>query len=240
MRCSAVLIAVSLPAFLFGQTTNRSYVQTTSPPLVTTPTLTLGNGITPPVITYGGTIVAVSPGDLSTLQPSVIAPYTEAEGNGENAAPEATSENTARKSFDFRFSGEDSAYRVGQTDFASLGEVTRTLKINHPDVAHRVFTNSDIPPMQSGTGTVHTRTRQGPISQRQNHGFQPETGIANQPYYAGSSEGSTADDGEVASSDSQPSASTNATTPSLGDAVKKSKDSMSGDANQLPATDPQE
>ncbi len=234
MRCCVVLLFASLPAFLFGQaTTNRSYVQTTSPPLVTTPTLTLGNGITPSVITYDGAVVMVTPGTAPSVQPYGTA-SAEAQAGTEGPGNQAQGQ-----LFDFMSSGEDSAYRAGETDFASLGEVTRNLKINHPEVAHRTFTNSDIPAAEPGTGIIRADTPHGPIRPKQNYGVQPEAVITNQP--DDQRPASRSSRNNLASANVGSAArSTAATIPSLRSAVERGKDSMSGDANQLPATDPQE
>lgn len=221
--------------FLLALLSTVAPAQTTVPvypnwnqPLVTTPILTLGNGLTTgPTITYSGDVGTTSPLDISGLQPRIDYGLDETPAEPRDTRAEWNRSGAANL---------DSAYAI--SEFAvSLGSLTQSLKINRPEYAHRSFTNVEVEQIvaqDSGrTGVIEARTAKGPIVPRSwsEESFQPETGIANQPFPERSQAPAYANGDRK--NTPQPKMHFFATTPSLdGPAVPE------GDKSALPAGEP--
>ena len=187
------LLAIALSAAAFAQT---APIETQAPqqvvpsvrPLVTTPTMTLSNGFSPATVNMPQTIVSESPEEV------VRSAMPQGEEGGANVSE--MNANALRPSdFNFAAVAETSVFNTG---FAgpSLGEIAKKYGKEHVQ-AHQTFTNEDIDHLtssandESESGIIYARLANGqPITDRNQDGFSPMSGIANMPDVNGDEEGS--------------------------------------------------
>jgi hypothetical protein len=152
-------------------------------PLVSTPTLTLSNGFTPATVTMPQTMVVEQP--LNVLEGTM--PQSDLAFNNDNG--DANQLN--KGDFNFAVVNPQSAFNFG-TAGPSLGEIARQFNAGHVQ-AHKTYTNADIEHLTSEipeSGIIAAKLANGqPITDRNQSGFSPMSGIANMPDVTNNAEG---------------------------------------------------
>lgn len=186
LALSAAALAQTVPGTFITNPANAA----TNLPLVSTPTLTLSNGFTPATISMSPTVVAEEPLALGT---SALPQFEGAEMRSDALlTANNSSENvTARPDFDFPGAGSSSAFDFGFSG-PSLAEVARQLNRGKVQ-AHKTYSNQDIEQLTSEVpqnGIIYAKLSNGePITDRNQNGFSPMSGIANMPDVTARAEG---------------------------------------------------
>jgi hypothetical protein len=149
-------------------------------PIVSTPTLTLSNGFSPPTVTMPQTITVEQPTTMVGAMPQ----------SDEVIANPATE--SGPSDFNFSAINPQSAFTFG-VGSQSLGALSRQTGKAHVQ-PHKTYTNDDINHLSSEAtshGIYSAKLGNGqPIVDRNRDGFSPMSGIANMPDANGGSESS--------------------------------------------------
>jgi hypothetical protein len=225
------LLTLTLTVAGFAQTIPGTFT-TSQPspnsgqPLVTTPTLTLSNGFSPATVSAQQTLPSEQPETMASGMP-------QSEGGYVNMASVATTEPSTQN---FNFGTTD------QTSFSfgnagpSLASLAREFKAARVE-AHKTYTNDDIDRLTSSApdnGIIYAKTGSGqPITDRNQSGFSPLSGIANMPEVTSNPDRTELANGREADSEEGQSAGQRATTPS----INATGPATNNDTQQLPASD---
>lgn len=241
------LVVVAASAFAVAQqggtfeTSAPTQVVPANRPVITTPTLTLSNGFSPATVNMPQTLVSEQPQQIVTGMPQ----------SEEYAAPNATANSAAAAAEpsapDFNFAAVAPQSAFG-TD-TSLGEIAK--KFGHGKVQpHKTYSNEDIDRLneqQPSNGIISANFANGqPITDRNQDGFTPMSGIANMPdvgneestQVANNDEANPMNEGQgnatASNADQGQEANEQATTPS----AEAQQPANGNDANQsMPASD---
>jgi hypothetical protein len=177
--CVAVVMMISLAMFAqmpVGGT--FSNVQTAQPvvygtPIVSPPTMTLGNGLTPTVITNRQVFVVGAPQFVTQDNSNAS---TGSAGAGENSQEQQTTAGTqqapVRRRFDFVVTSGGAGTSNVSGDTRSLVEVAAATRKTHvTPAAGKAYTNDDVGRMNQKYGVQPQTTNPGT----------PETGTGQQP-----------------------------------------------------------
>ncbi len=193
-------------------------------PLVSTPTLTLSNGFSPATVTM--------PQTLATEQPETLVNGGMPQSDFFNTATDQANTETIATMFDFAPVNPDNAFNVGIAG-PSLGTIAMRFRKEHVQ-AHRTYTNDDIDKLtstDSDNGVISAKLANGqPITDRNQSGFNPASGIANMPGAYATPEGDML--ANVPGEDNGTENAENPTTPSVTPGAKSSPQNQ-----QLPASD---
>ncbi len=143
-------------------------------PLVSTPTLTLSNGFTPSTVTIPQTVVSEQPETLV----SGGMPQSDFIG----ATTDQSSTTPASAAGDLAPVNPGTVFNFGASG-PSLGAIALRFKKEHVQ-AHRTYTNDDIDKLTSqdtSDGVITATSKGQPITDRNQSGFSPMSGIANMP-----------------------------------------------------------
>jgi hypothetical protein len=236
------LLTLTLTVAGFAQTipgtfTTSQPLPNSGQPLVTTPTLTLSNGFSPATVNSQQTLPSEQPETMASDMP-------QSEGGYVNMATVATPE-PSTPNFNFGSTEGQTAFNFGMAG-PGLGAIAREFKSGRVQ-AHKTYTNDDIDRLTSEApenGIIYAKTGNGqPITDRNQSGFSPLSGIANMPEVTSNPDrtelanGRDADQGQDSASASNveqgQSAGQRATTPSM-DATRPANNN---DTQQLPASD---
>jgi hypothetical protein len=187
------LVVVAASAFAVAQqggtfeTSAPTQVVPASRPVITTPTLTLSNGFSPATVNMPQTLVSEQPQQIVTGMPQS---EEYASGASVNASEPSAS--------DSNFGSVEQQSAFG-TD-TSLGEMAK--KFGHGKVQpHKTYSNEDIDRLneqQPSNGIISANFANGqPITDRNQDGFTPMSGIANMPD-VGNEEGTQVANGDEA------------------------------------------
>lgn len=194
-------------------------------PLVSTPTLTLSNGFSPATVTM--------PQSVSTEAPESLANG----GMPQSDMLAVPTENTTIATlFDYAPVSPDNLFNPGfnlSNNRPSLGTVAMGLRKEHIQ-AHKTYTNDDIDRLTSrdtDDGVISATLANGqPITDRNQSGFSPASGIANMPGAYGTPEGDML--ANVPGEDNGMENASNPTTPSVTPGTQGNSQNQ-----QLPASD---
>ncbi len=230
------VLTLVLSAAAFAQQTVPGTFTTVSPdsannamlPLVSTPTLTLSNGFTPATVTTPPSVATEAPESLAnggTPQSDMLA--------ATSAQPETT---TIASLFDYAPVSPDNLFNPGfnvESNRPSLGTIAMGFRKEHVQ-AHKSYTNDDIDRLTSRDtedGVISATLANGqPITDRNQSGFNPASGIANMPGAYGTPEGDML--ANVPGEDNGDENASNPTTPSVTPGSKSNTQNQ-----QLPASD---
>lgn len=157
------VVCVSLSAFAQATIPGTFSRQTSSNTIavggyvVAPPSIALGNGLSPAVVTNVPTVEVTSPQNVSA--PAAPANLTtnpdRSNINGLAASPS--------KHFDYVVAGNETTYTASAEDGHSLAEVATNLRRNRVQ-ASKVFTNEDIKAMNERNGTPRSELQNPPDS----------------------------------------------------------------------------